>query len=71
MPARQSETSQFAPKPARSSGASTAIEAGRLENFYGRDSRPKVRYVRERKRLEYGMAHEDEYKFELLEDPNG
>lgn len=36
----------------------------RLANFYGRDNPPKVRYVREKKRLNYGKAHDDEYSFE-------
>lgn len=40
----------------------------RLENFYGQDLRPKVRYVRERSRVDYGKAHKDEYSLELLED---
>ena len=39
-------------------------DASRLENFYGRDNPPRVRYVRERKRLDYGKAHDDEYSFE-------
>lgn len=39
----------------------------RLENFYGLSQRPTVRYVRARKRLDYGVAHEDEYEFEYLE----
>ena len=39
----------------------------RLDNFYGRDSHPRVKYVREKKRLDYGKAHEDEYRFELLD----
>jgi predicted methyltransferase len=43
----------------------------RLANFYGRDSAPRVRYVRERKRLDYGKAHEDEYMFEWLETTHG
>ena len=42
-------------------------DSGRLANFYGGDSPPKVRYVRERKRLDYGKAHDDEYSLELLE----
>jgi predicted methyltransferase len=42
-------------------------DAERLAHFYGKDNAPKVRYVRERKRLDYGMAHEDEYKLEFLE----
>ena len=38
----------------------------RLRNFYGKDAPPKVRYVRERKRLDYGMAREDDYFLESL-----
>lgn len=41
----------------------------RLANFYGRDSFPRVRYVRERVRLDYGKAHDDEYALELLDAP--
>lgn len=52
----------------KSPGASEAIaDPARLANFYGRDNPPKVRYVRERKRLDYGKAHDDEYSLELLE----
>jgi predicted methyltransferase len=39
----------------------------RLENFYGLSQEPSVRYVRARRRLDYGVAHEDEYEFEMLE----
>lgn len=39
----------------------------RLKNFYGRSKAPRARYIRERKTLNYGMAHEDEYSLELLE----
>lgn len=39
----------------------------RLENFYGLSQRPTVRYVRARRRLDYGVAHEDEYELEFLE----
>jgi predicted methyltransferase len=42
-------------------------DSARLANFYGRDNPPKVRYVREKKRLDYGKAHDDEYSFEWLE----
>jgi predicted methyltransferase len=49
-------------------GESTHIaDAKRLENFYGRDNAPKVKYVREKKRLEYGKRHDDEYWLETLE----
>lgn len=40
----------------------------RLENFYGRSKAPRVHYVKERKRLDYGKAHDDEYELILLED---
>lgn len=42
-------------------------DTGRLKHFYGLDNPPRVRYVREKKRLDYGKAHEDEYTLELLE----
>jgi N4-bis(aminopropyl)spermidine synthase len=42
----------------------------RLENFYGRASFPKIKYIREKKRVDYGKAHDDEYEFELLEPNN-
>lgn len=50
--------------------ASLPIEdPARLGNFYGRDKTPRVRYVKERARLDYGKAHESEYLLELLENP--
>jgi len=49
-------------------GPSCAItDSGRLENFYGKMNPPRVRYVKEKKRVDYGKAHDDEYTFELLE----
>jgi len=42
-------------------------ESARLANFYGRGNSPRVRYVKERKRLDYGKAHDDEYSLDLLE----
>lgn len=51
-----------------SRGPSAAITDGeRLDNFYGLSQRPTVRYVRARRRLDYGVAHEDEYELELLD----
>ena len=48
--------------------ASSAIDGkDRLENFYGKENAPRVRYVREKKTLGYGKAHDDEYSLELLE----
>ena len=40
----------------------------RLQNFYGRSKEPTVRYVREKQRPDYGMAPDDEYTLELLEE---
>jgi predicted methyltransferase len=49
-------------------GPSVAVtDPAELENFYGRESCLRVRYVRERTRVDYGKAHDDEYQFELLE----
>lgn len=42
-------------------------DPGRLAHFYGRDKPPKIRYVREKLRLDYGKAHDDEYSLEPLE----
>lgn len=51
-----------------SRGPSTAItDPRRLEHFYGLSQEPKVRYVRARRRLDYGVAHEDEYELEMLD----
>ncbi len=42
-------------------------DQSQLENFYGRANPLKVKYVRERLRVDYGKAHDDEYEFEFLE----
>lgn len=39
-----------------------------LDHFYGRDREPRARYVRELKRVDYGMASDTEYELELLEE---
>jgi N4-bis(aminopropyl)spermidine synthase len=49
-------------------GSEQITDVSRLEHFYGRDAQLRVRYVRERKRLDYGKANENEYKFELLKE---
>jgi len=51
----------------RSPVASAPLGADRLANFYGRGNPLKIRYIRERKRLEYGRAHDDEYEIERME----
>jgi predicted methyltransferase len=54
----------------RPSESKPISDPDRVENFYGRQRTPRVRYVRERDRLDYGKAHESEYLLELLETPN-
>lgn len=44
------------------------VSPDRLSNFYGRSKAPRARYIRERKTLNYGMAHDDEYQLELMEN---
>ncbi len=39
----------------------------KLRNFYGQSKEPRVLFVREKKRPDYGKAPEDEYRLELLE----
>lgn len=56
------------PEEARPEHHALQVDAELLRNFYGADKAPHVHYVRERKRLDYGMAHEDEYELELLDD---
>jgi predicted methyltransferase len=43
-------------------------DRSRLDHFYGREAPPKVRYVREHERSDYGKANENEYDFEFLLD---
>lgn len=43
-------------------------DSQRLDHFYGRDAQPRVRYVREKKRLDYGRANENEYEFQPLNE---
>jgi N4-bis(aminopropyl)spermidine synthase len=55
------------PENRRAAASAPISDPARLNNFYGQSQAPRVKYVRERKRLDYGKAHEDEYELELLE----
>ena len=44
----------------------SVVDEARLVNFYGRGNAPRVKYVREKGRVDYGKAHDSEYEFELL-----
>lgn len=46
---------------------SAALASNRLRNFYGNNQPLTIRYIRERKRVDYGKAHDDEYEIETLE----
>lgn len=46
---------------------SKALESERLSNFYGKGQPLKIRYVRERKRVDYGKAPDEEYAIEYME----
>lgn len=48
-------------------GPSEPISAERMAHFYGMSQPPKVRYVRERKKPDWGKAPEEEYYVEYLE----
>jgi len=43
-------------------------DADCLANFYGHNQHVKIKYVREQKRVDYGKAPDDEYKYELFEE---
>lgn len=47
--------------------SAAVTDEGVLANFYGRSKEPRVHYVKERRRLDYGKAHEDEYELVPLE----
>lgn len=64
----RSESESALPDNAPGSLRSAPASPERLRNFYGRSKELRVKYVRERKRLDYGMAHEDEYALEMLEE---
>lgn len=51
----------------RTPAESKALEKERLANFYGKGQPLKIRYVRERKRVDYGKAHDEEYSIEPME----
>lgn len=52
----------------RTATSEAIVEPARFVNFYGRDSVPRVRFIREKHRLDYGRAHEAEYEIELLQE---
>jgi predicted methyltransferase len=49
-----------------SSLASAPLDSSRLANFYGKNHSLRIRYVKEKKRVDYGKAHDDEYYIEQM-----
>lgn len=47
---------------------SEPLSQDRLSNFYGRGQPLTIRYVMEKKRVDYGKAHDDEYEIQLMEE---
>lgn len=41
-------------------------DAERLAHFYGQGQHIRIKYVREKQRVDYGKAHDDEYEYELF-----
>lgn len=52
----------------RGTVTSEPLAAERLANFYGRGQPLTIRYVLERKRVDYGKAHDDEYEIQMMEN---
>ena len=52
----------------RAATVSTPLAKDRLANFYGRGQPLTIRYVREKKRVDYGKAHDEEYSIESMEE---
>lgn len=46
---------------------SAPLDPTRLANFYGKGRPLTIRYIHEKKRVDYGKAHDDEYEIELME----
>jgi len=46
---------------------STSLHASRIEDFYGSEQNLRVRYVREKARVDYGKAPDGTYSLELVE----
>jgi predicted methyltransferase len=55
------------PNSAPAEVVSSALTIDRLTNFYGNNQPLTIRYIRERMRVDYGKAHDDEYEIENLE----
>ena len=60
---------QSRPGNERTSTSEAVTDRERLKDFYGKGLAPTVRYVRQRKRVDYGKAHDDEYAVEDFEAP--
>lgn len=58
------------PKTIPPSESKPITDPQRLSHFYGKDRHIRIKYVREKKRVDYGKAHDDEYFYEEFEGGN-
>lgn len=61
----------FSSIPGNAAQASPSVALSGIENlrnFYGSSKEPRVQYIRERKRPDYGMAPQEEYELEYIEE---
>ena len=58
------------PKTVPPSESKPITDPQRLSHFYGKDRHIHIKYVREKKRVDYGKAHDDEYFYEEFEGGN-
>lgn len=56
------------PSKTRNIATAKISDPARLSNFYGRNKLPHIKYIRERKRVDYGKANDDEYFQEAWEE---
>lgn len=51
--------------------SATISDPERLKNFYGREQHVRIRFVKEKKRVDYGKANDSEYDFEFFREDAG
>jgi predicted methyltransferase len=55
------------PSNTSTSPSEAITDKERLQHFYGSNRPQVIKYIREKKRVDYGRAHDDEYYYELRE----
>lgn len=55
------------PKASMENPTLPITDENQLANFYGRNNHLRIHYIREKFRVDYGRAHDEEYHFEIFE----